>query len=76
MWASRGRAPPEASAPGLRLPLFMELFRMLRGGSGDSGRPASSCWSGTKWGARPKGAGEVPGTRPYLSRKEAGQAQP
>lgn len=40
------------------------------GGSGDSGRPASSCWAGTQGVQDPKGQG------PHPSRKEAGQAQP
>lgn len=39
------------------------------GGSGDSGRPASSCWAGTQRGARPKGARAPP-------LKEGGRAGP
>lgn len=31
------------------------------GGSGDSGRPASSCWAGTQRGARPNPQGRRPG---------------
>lgn len=66
-----GEAPPEASAPGLRLPLFVERFRTLRQeGQGTVGGPLPAAGQVHSGVQDPKGQG------PHPSRKEAGQAQP
>lgn len=66
-----GEAPPEASAPGLRLPLFVERFRTLRReGQGTVGGPLPAAGQAHSGVQDPKGQG------PHPSRKEAGQAQP